>query len=179
MTGPPCEQLDDYLLGELAGAEREAFERHCAVCEPCRSAVRRQSRWDGLLKAAAESVGCPPGLIRRVQSELACARQQSRRRRAIAALIAACVVIGLGGWLMIDRGRPPDRQPGNDVTKVQDKKPVHQPAAANPPRVRVELPRSVIAVHIDSGDPDVTLIQVYPVVETSATRLGNSPRSQE
>lgn len=178
MTNPLCEQLDLYLLDELADDERETFERHFTGCEACRTTAQRQTHLDGLLKAAAESVACPPGLARRVRTEVARVQKPSRKRAAVLAIVAASIVVGLAGRLLIEPSRRPNPQPEVQVATNGAVRPAERPVAAPSPRARVEFPRSVMAVPVESGDPDVTLIQVYFVVETSENLRRNPSPTQ-
>lgn len=54
-----CEQLDDYLDGDLTPLEREAFLREAATCPACQAALE-SARWmDQSLRLAWEEVRIP------------------------------------------------------------------------------------------------------------------------
>jgi anti-sigma factor RsiW len=87
-----------YVLGALAPAERQDFERHLAGCPICARAVRELAGLPGLLgKTDLDDIESPPapplpdtllpGLVREVR------RQQRRRVLATGAVAAAAAVV--------------------------------------------------------------------------------------
>ena len=96
------ERLHDFLDGELAGAEAEAFERHLAGCESCREALPAYRSLNVLL-ASATLVEPPAWVTERVLDRVLPSRQRQRARLrqvglAYAGALAACLAV-LGLWL--------------------------------------------------------------------------------
>jgi hypothetical protein len=179
MTIPLCEHLDDYLLKDLAPEVEAAFNEHLAGCEQCRLAVEQETRIDLLLKAAAHAVSCPSELMPRIKRD--CERSSRRRLAKTASLLAALLVIGLLGWSILSRNLPvevPRNEPvAEESSPAPDPAPFIEPEEPDPgiahkkpaSPVRVEFPEDLLGLPIDSGDPDITLIQLFPVANVSET----------
>jgi predicted anti-sigma-YlaC factor YlaD len=140
-----CDYVHDdgaYVLGALAPAERDAYERHLAGCPACREAVAEIAVLPGLLgrldAAGLAQITPPPPAESRMPTLLGAVRRERRQqqrakrwRYAGTGLIAACLalVVGLGaGWLFSGGGAP---QPGGETAirltamqQVQGKAPV-------------------------------------------------------
>ncbi len=179
MTRTRCEHLDDYLLKELPAQEERAFQDHLAGCEACRIAVEQNARIDRLLKVQAEAIPCPAGLMPQIRRDWQ--RQSHRQRARIGSLLAAGLVIGLLGWSILSHLSPEKTPPNDPVaaeslpapnsisplvpnespSEIADVKP------ASP--VRVEFPDEILGLPIDTGEPDITLIQLFPVTSVSET----------
>ena len=172
MTAKTCEQLDAYLLGDLDSKARAEFERHLSLCDSCRLGAREQTRIDGLIKAATEAIGCPAGLTARIS--LKRNRRIKRRRAQLVSLIAASLAVGLLGWTLLfprdaekpfsepDLAHEPPIRPLKDPIPDADGNP-KEIAGKEPPAVRIEFPDDVLSLPIETGDPDITLIQLFPV----------------
>jgi hypothetical protein len=173
MTLPLCEHLEDYLLKDLAPEVESSFAAHLTDCDSCRLAIEQETRINGLLKTAADTIPVPPGLPAQIQRDWQ--RRTQKRWAKTGGLIAAGLVIGLLGWSLLSRISPVETPPNEPVAEeslpaprsvrsiapkdpspeVVDKKP------ASP--VRVEFPEEILGLPIDSGEPDITLIQLFPV----------------
>jgi anti-sigma factor RsiW len=178
MTTPLCEYLEDYLLKDLAPEMEQAFKEHLADCEPCRLAAMQEARIDHLLKAAAYAVPCPPELPARIHRDWR--RKIQKRWTKTAGLLVCGLVIGLLGWSIVSRGLPGEALPNEPV--AEEPSPQTVPIPPTPPKkpheiadvkpasqVRVEFPEDMLGLPIDSGDPDITLIQLFPVTNVSET----------
>ncbi|URN13578.1 anti-sigma factor [Streptomyces radiopugnans] len=69
-----------YAVDALDGPEREGFERHLAVCAPCREEVRELTATAARLGLAA-SAAPPPGMREEVLRRVAAVRQEPPRAR--------------------------------------------------------------------------------------------------
>jgi anti-sigma-K factor RskA len=109
MRAPGCgDDVAPYLLGALASADAERFERHAAECELCRADLERLRPVVDALPATTEPVEPPPELRGRIMAEVR--RDAAQRRRAertartgrpawlrpVPALAAACVLLLAG-----------------------------------------------------------------------------------
>jgi Predicted transmembrane transcriptional regulator (anti-sigma factor) len=110
--GPCPYEMNDgaYVLGALAPAERAEYERHLAVCPPCREAIAQLAVLPGLLgrldpQTAERSVSAPPSLLPRVLAAVRAQRAAARRRRLLTAVsgvvaaLALALVVGIGAHL--------------------------------------------------------------------------------
>ncbi|AUG76380.1 hypothetical protein CFP65_1485 [Kitasatospora sp. MMS16-BH015] len=111
--GGPHTDLGPYLLGLLAPAERDAFERHLADCPSCTAELPELAATTDLLaelRTAGEPIRTPvpsPRLLDRLIGEVAAARRRTRRRRLT--LVAAAAVLVIGGpaaTLAVTAGSP-------------------------------------------------------------------------
>jgi autotransporter-associated beta strand protein len=113
---PDPEQIDAYVAGGLAGAERLAFESHLRDCDACRVAVDAARADDRSLRdlfaGARPAAGFEDRLIRAVRATDAQPRRRLRLplpvRRA-AAVAAAVMLVGSVGFVgqSIIQGTPP------------------------------------------------------------------------
>lgn len=177
MTIPLCEHLDDFLLKDLPPEIERAFTEHLADCESCRLAALQESRINGLLKTATLAIPIPSGLPARIHRN--CQRRSRKRWAKAASLIAASLVIGLLGWSILSRHSPVETLPNEPVAEellpapaskpsIERKEPRPEIAGKKPVSpVRVEFPEEILGLPIDSGEPDITLIQLFPVTSVS------------
>jgi hypothetical protein len=100
-------RLDEFLDGELSGADREAAERHLASCAACRDELGRTKRLEGLLRGAAPGGAAPDEA--RFLAEI---RRRSRTSRVFGLRAAAAVAAGLLAglvWLLSKGAGAPGR----------------------------------------------------------------------
>jgi hypothetical protein len=190
MNDSTCHRLDDYLAGDLAVHERQAFEEHLPQCSTCAEEVRLQGEIDRLLAAAQPFA--PPELQRNVAASLR--RRQVRRvaRLAVAAAVLfGCAAAGWRIWIA-DRGEPIEptwahrddsSTPGSEApwrpAQQSDQaatEPPPQIADTEPPspRIRVDAGGSAIVVSQPSADPTVHIFWLYPTVSLSMNPAGDS-----
>lgn len=122
-----ADQLEDYLNGSLAVAERLAVEAHAVLCPPCGHMLREMQEAAALVWLAVPQVEPPPRLRERILSAAradllapAVAASQpapvpvpaSRRRwrltlghlAAAVSTLALALALGLGGWMLALQG---------------------------------------------------------------------------
>jgi anti-sigma factor RsiW len=172
-----CDRLDDFLDGALSPQELAVFRTHLESCAACREAVDQQRWIDALLTSndAAAIESLPQSAPRTIPLP------RSGRRRALvaaasaAAIVAltASIVFPLAGKRGLGEGRP-------TAASHLPPKPT-APDAAEPPSLQISVDHpspsppisssasfvsagSAIAVPLASGDPQVTIVQLYPTV---------------
>jgi anti-sigma factor RsiW len=166
MNTSPCDLLEGFLGKWLTAPEWAEFQAHLADCPRCRVRLDEQERLNRLLaEAVRQFTPVPPGLVGRVERRLS----RARRRRLVgwtggiaAALLAGCFAI----WW----NRPPsaeERAPPR-VADAPTPSPLEVRAPAPQVRVRIVRPAEVIAVPRKTDNPAVTIIWVYPAVQTLA-----------
>jgi anti-sigma factor RsiW len=162
MTERRCDSLDEFLAGELAAQDRGEFENHLADCASCRGAVADWRALCRTLQAASVQLETPSAaLLERIERESGTVTPAVPRDRPtwrIAALVAAAL---LAAVVFRDFLRP--------VSQVASTKPRESPApvakVARPPKI--EIRGDVIGVPIDIGDPQVSIVWLYPEAKAS------------
>jgi anti-sigma factor RsiW len=156
MDEPLCQWLDDFLAHDLSGDEKQRFVDHLTVCPRCRDAVaefRRMS--ERLVEAVQRLEPIPSALASRVALRIQIVRQ---RRFAIAAVALAASIALFAFWLQPDHPATPPAS--------RDLGPI---LASNASPVRVTFPaHNVIAVPVKSESPNVTVLMVYPVLQSES-----------
>jgi anti-sigma factor RsiW len=71
--------LHAYVDGELAGADRQAYEAHLRSCEACTQASRFQARFKAAIRGHLPRPALPVGLRTRIEASLAAAPSPRRR----------------------------------------------------------------------------------------------------
>jgi anti-sigma factor RsiW len=71
--------LHAFVDGELAGADREAYESHLRTCEACTHATRFQARFKAAVRGHLPRPALPVGLRSRIETALASAPSPRRR----------------------------------------------------------------------------------------------------
>jgi anti-sigma-K factor RskA len=165
MNQMPCDFLDDFLAGELATDRRREFEDHLVDCPACRAEVADWELLRGTLKAATCQLEVPPAdLSQRIErGSKVTAQTETKEGRSwrVAALIAASL---LAAALFREILRPnlrPSAEPALPKTLV----------AASPPKLvpthpSIEIHGKVIGVPIDVGNPNVTVVWLYPEADS-------------
>jgi hypothetical protein len=192
MNETTCDNLDDYLAGELDDRRRTEFEKHSEACPACREELLAQAKLARLLRAATETLEVSPAeLTTSIRRGVAVAGSQSRRRITVAATIAAVVVCaaGWGLWnardaMVVARPQPEQRiveQPGSEKRQAanhannerrleadrETANMVDVAVATSAATVRLDSTSETIAVPIKSENPDVSIFWLYPVVRTA------------
>ena len=172
MIFPECANLDRYLAGELSPGRSARFEGHLAGCPACRRALDHQRHIDRLLlQAAGQLEPGPSSLIDRIEKELRAENRRRTVRSAWGLSAAAAVVLGLGLWLAeghfhaSDLSQPIVQKETKPATEPDPLDPP-TPAPRDPPRARVSLAdrSSAIVLPVETENPNVTLVWVYPTV---------------
>ena len=162
MKTSQCEQLDDYLVSELPADQTAAFEQHLNKCDSCRAEVADWHSMRGVLREASLKIETPSeGLVQRVGSTLRTRTvrpQRAAANRRIAAATVACLAVA-AFFTVIDWSAP---QPVDTTNKE-----IPWVTTLEPP-ANVQLPDDVIGVPIDIGDPNVTVVWIYPAVSAES-----------
>jgi len=160
-----CDLIDGFLGKWLTEPERAAFQAHLTGCPSCRQQVEEQDRLHQLLQEAmAQLEPTPPGLMAQIDRQLQRARRRRRTVRWAGGVAAALLCGGLSVWWL----QPPKLEEQPPQPLVVDA-PAPAPSGPPPPRpVRVTFarPAEVIAVPRKTDNPAVTIIWVYPAVQT-------------
>jgi anti-sigma factor RsiW len=92
-----------YVDGELTGADREAFQRHLQICDPCGSTCRLQGRFKAAIRAHLPPPTVPLELRVRLKASLNAEPIAPRRwpwltyPRLVPATVAAVLLLGITG----------------------------------------------------------------------------------
>jgi anti-sigma factor RsiW len=170
-----CDSLDDYLAGDLPAERRSAFDQHLATCEACRVAVNEwQTLCRDLETATGELESPSPSLLERLQAGAAVPTPPASsdlqkwpdlQKWKVAALVLASLVAALF-FASILQPRPPHHELAN---APQTQRELSKPTVAKTPsRPKVEFSDDVIGVPIDIGEPNVTVVWLYPTVPAAS-----------
>lgn len=175
MNHQQCEHLEAFLAGALDAEAQEAFARHVEACAECEHQIRIQRRIDEVLDSAIDTNDAlPAGLMERIERELLLRKSASieitTRRTPVRLALAAALGLAVIGWiaaLVISSrsgptptniaGRPQPDKPEADST------PQDAPASPYVARIAFTEEHPAIAVPMESTDPDITIVWVYPV----------------
>jgi anti-sigma factor RsiW len=164
-----CDLLDDYLGRDLSVARQSEFEQHLATCEACRIAV---SDWQTLCRTLVTATGelenPSPSLLERIHAGATVSTPPAARdiqRWRVAALAGAWLVAAA---LFASFLRP--RAPQHELAKApQPQRNLPKSIAANAPLPpKVQFSDDVIGVPIDIGEPNVTVVWLYPTVPAAS-----------
>ncbi len=159
MSSADCTWIDDYLAGDLPVDWNPLFEQHLLQCASCREEVEAWNTLRGMLAQAAEELEQPPeALSQRIAESLKRQPQppaEQPRARLLPAAAAVCLLVGALLYAIPQQDELPLR-PGEQsiAQKVAPK-----------PDVTVALPDDLIGVPVDVGDPDVTVVWMYPTFQ--------------
>jgi anti-sigma factor RsiW len=174
MNTPQCDNLDAYLCGWLSPQETAAFEAHLADCAACRREAEQQRRIDQLLEQGAGRVeAIPSSLIDAIEGRITRLGRRRKMRWALGLSTAVAAMLAIGVWLARQRGdvrpgpRPIAEKPTEKEPTKQKVAPPVQEASASEPRVRVALadPSDGIAVPLETSNPRVSIVWIYPAVK--------------
>jgi anti-sigma factor RsiW len=153
-----CDLLDEYLGSELSGDRRVRFESHLESCPSCRDAV---DEWQALcrkLETATRQLETPSrDLCQRIELEVTGDRPPVAREaqwESVAGLLAASLV---AAFLFVFMLRPAPRHEEIASTPAAPRR--DKLALSRP---KVEFSEDVIGVPVDIGDPNVTVVWLYP-----------------
>jgi anti-sigma factor RsiW len=168
MKPSECEQLDDYLDGELAEADARAFERHAARCGVCERAIRQSNGLSRLLASAYRTS--------LYEETAAPADHRPASRARVAACLAALIATILAWtalpvlWREDSRHQlePPSVARGSRElaggSRVANES-VQRPKMAD---IQVVNSEEVLAVPVPSHRENVTIVWMYPTVRAAA-----------
>jgi anti-sigma factor RsiW len=164
-----CESLDDYLGGELPAARRSEFEQHLATCEACRVAASEWRALCRMLETATGELEHPsPVLLEQIQSPATVRALPARRdlqKWRVAALVGASLVAA-ALFASIRQPRPP--HPGLAKAPQTQRKLAKRAGAKAPLPPKIEFSDDVIGMPIDIGEPNVTVVWLYPTTPAAS-----------
>ncbi len=166
-----CQLLEEYLAGALDDHSQHNFEAHLAACQTCQSQIALQQSVELALLKANAAVDMPAGLVDRVERRV---RQASRTRRlaigslASAALLLVAGIVALGTYAL-GGGSSPEKQAARDRWRPLPNAPAGETTAEDR-LVEVTFPASqnIVANQIETTDPTVTILMVYPAVRPAS-----------
>ena len=166
MTVPLCELLDGFLGNGLTEPERLAFHAHLAVCPGCRQLVREQQQVNCWLKEAVSlRTPTPPALIGRIEQQVRRAERRRRIQRLAGGIAAVFLAGSFAAWWQW-RPRSHDDATRAGITEA----PVPNPSNSASPHCSVHVtfshPNEIVAVPRKTDNPGVTIIWLYPAVQS-------------
>jgi hypothetical protein len=168
-----CDNLDGYLADELSAEGKFQFAQHVDECDECRQAIEEQRWIDGLLRASASESRelTPASLFESLRTMPARRRPTVRLIACGLAAIAAAIAIA-AGWNITWSPNGDEIAVVNDDAalerKVQDKPDIQSAIAVDPHRPQATFVSSedLIVVPLESGDEEVSVVQLYPTTQT-------------
>jgi hypothetical protein len=179
---PTCEQLLDYVYGELGEADKAAFEAHLPTCPRCQAEVTSLGRTRQAARRLMPTVEAPANLTGPLHAQLMHAASQRRPKRGVVLifrrvaqhpqLAAAAMFLVVGGAFVLSwhKGKlfppaaPSLTTPVPEVSKAAEPSPSFDKLAAKPPdgTKELELPREVAkpndtdSIKLDAKDKQTT-----------------------
>ena len=178
-----CKRARVWIHGELDGdlspGRRTALADHLARCDACREVHRQFSMMRVGLTRLAAATDEPEGGAGGGRIELPARRGVPwRTGLAVAATIALCVTV----WRAVDWEPSARLQP----TMIAETGP--QPSVSEPapevvdPRSQVEVTfdpnADLLTMPIETGNPNVTIIWVYPTIRTARATEDSTKESK-
>jgi hypothetical protein len=154
-----CNSLDAYLADDLSRDDRVFFERHLANCESCRDVIDQQNWIDSMLRSPLRSQLEP------VPSHLVKPSRTARTPRRHRALVAACGLATAAALLIAICHWQLNRQAttnANQTTSINHTAATARVDEKKPPTATFVGGPDVIAVPIESHNPNVTVVRIYP-----------------
>ncbi len=157
MNKTDCRQLDDYQNSDLDAPGVAAFEEHLLACDECRRTIELDQHINGLL-ASARPVA-PPLLTARIEREVRRERRFQLLRRAALWATAAAVLVAVMWQSSGERHE-------SVATPKTARAPEVATVAPSRPEVRITFPdeANVIARPLESKNPQVSIVWIYPVL---------------
>jgi anti-sigma factor RsiW len=169
-TSGDCGCLEAFLNDELSPTQAAEFESHVAACIQCRDAVDQQRWIDGLLRSteAAEIESAPVAIISRRPVNL----------RKVGVVAATVAVLAAWSWFevshrieLIESGRPPIAKSKTGMLDAGRPAASFQETDEHPAPVATFVSSgSTIALPVENGNPDVTVVRLYPTLHGSMAR---------
>ena len=179
-----CDDLDDFLIGDLDDDKAERFARHLDECATCREAVDQQRWLDAMLQSSARDELEPvPGEI--VDSVCVSWKRRRRRQRVVAGALATAAALAVAAgwtvWAGLRTQNPQAEQVAQSDSATMNTQNTGGsadhgfaavPARPQPPGVQSRSPerigdavvvgsKNTIVVPVESQYPNVTVVQVY------------------
>lgn len=158
-----CKNLDRYLIDDLSADEALAFARHLSGCDECRKAIDQQRWMDKLLQSPLRPQidPVPARLVDLAQSSAS--HRRHRIRLAVCGLAAAATLFLAVGWWQLNRQ---EVNPSVSVSSQAATLHQHDVLPLKSAGASFVSNGDGIAIPMESTASDVTVVQVYPTVET-------------
>lgn len=153
-----CENLEEYVAGDLSDQQLTIFEVHLSKCESCRHEVAEWQRLRETLQSAARELEIPSDRLLRILDDDATVSVIRKRRPATiqAATIATCLGLLLAVFVASLK------QPPHVSEEPQIPLPAFSKSVTVMPAPDVEFEDDIIGVPIEIDDPNVTVVWLYP-----------------
>jgi anti-sigma factor RsiW len=158
-----CEHLDAYFAGDLPADGLLRFEHHLLVCDSCRDAVRQQHWIDELLSSPLRVQFEPTPEFNLASLSHRTASQRARRLQLAAGAIAASLLVAAG--LVAFTASHKNATATSAAVPVKETHDVAR-STFNPRPATFVSDENAIAVSLQSDSSDVTVVQVFPTLET-------------
>jgi hypothetical protein len=166
-----CGSLDAFLNGDLPPTQVAEFESHVAACMQCRDAVDQQRWIDGLLRSteAAEIESAPVAIL---------SRRPARLRRVVVVAAASVAILAAWSWFevkhrseVVESRRPPIAKSKSGMLDADRPAASFQETGEHPAPVATFVSSgSTIALPVENGNPDVTVVRLYPTLHGNMAR---------
>jgi anti-sigma factor RsiW len=162
-----CNKLDAYLAEDLPADDVFRFESHLEECGACREALDEQHWVDSLLQShlRIQLERTPATVLDSLRSS------QSNRRRhlwqAACGLAAAAVFLIAFGWIALHKDVVHSKSSATQNLAIVEKANVF---AHVRPQATFVATADAIVVPLESPSPDVTVVQIYPSIDTERRR---------
>ena len=159
MTNQQCNLIDDYIADEMPAEQRRSFESHLMDCDACRVSIDEWNVMRSTLKRSVERLNRPSeSLLARIEIVATQMHAVPRERNPRLAIVAAICVLIAPALMMLAMNGFDTQRDRKDVVVTRE-----EDAVAIEPNVTVTFSDDVIGLPIDIGDPDVTVVWIYPV----------------
>jgi anti-sigma factor RsiW len=163
-----CDNLDAYLANDLPAGAATHFVQHLNECSACHEAVAQQRWIDNLLHSNefASIEPLPAGLRETLRRSNTKSRQTTHLIACGLAAAATIAIVAVGWTLKLNRQAAVFRASTATQTTAQVN-PLN-PNSSNSASRRATFVSNgdTIAVPLESGDDEVTIVQLYPTTET-------------
>lgn len=165
----PCCYIEGYLIADLSNDELADFERHLPSCAACRGVVAAEASMKRAICDASCEIESPSSALRyRIRRTLPdadliaviSAGSHWRRIAAVAMVLGMLLTVSVSLLLpratirVADGGSSETAGVGSDVFEV-----------IKPPTI--QLANNKIGVPVESGDPNVSILLVYDIMQPS------------
>lgn len=188
-----CEQLDDYLDGDLAPEAASRFREHVEVCGECQTNLDAMSEFDGLV-AEAKLVFDDWNGVRQDRSALVDEIQVANQRSVASRVVTSVAVVAATIAMAVVARNIAMRMPGNSSPREfsQSLESGSRSGVDAPSDDSTELAQITkaslnmaedsryLAEPIESSNPNITIYWLHPTVDAVASEDDSSslPKQQ-
>jgi len=177
-----CNNIDDFLDGELSVRDSKRFHASIKTCEDCREVLRQQGQIDALLRAAWQEVHLPVRVRKELVQQTPALDHQPKYRMTMLIAVAVCLMISLGILSARFLNSPTEQLADSDS---RDPRILEQADTSGKPPMAVDVTESgseelktivtfdsrSLGVVDEISDSTFTLVHVYPTVNASSSNL--------